>query len=182
MKGIARLLLSILIVLSLSLTGFAQEKIKSVDQLIFMKGNWTGTGWIIGKDRLKKTFSQSEIIKSKADNLVLMVDGLGLEIDSLGKITDRVIHKAFGIISYNKDRESVTMISFSEMRGRMESDFELIDKKKIRWSFKEANGATIRFTEDFTDDGKWKEVGEVSMNGKDWYQFFEMNLIRKSLK
>lgn len=37
----------------------------------------------------------------------------------------------------------------------------------------------IRFTEDFSKEGKWYEVGEMSMNNQDWYQFFEMNLTKE---
>tara|TARA_R110002050_G_scaffold158249_2_gene287522 strand:+ start:5096 stop:5644 length:549 start_codon:yes stop_codon:yes gene_type:complete len=181
MKHTLRLLIAISTGIFFSLSATAQENLPSVEKLSFMVGEWKGTGWMLGKDRKRKSFSQSEYIKSKANNQALMVDGLGYEIDSSGSVTDRVIHKAFGIISFNGEKESITMISFSELKGRMESEFVFIEEKKMYWSFKEANGATIKFTEDFSVADQWKEIGEISMNGKDWYKFFEMNLKRQTL-
>jgi hypothetical protein len=182
MKYTLRLLIAISIGIFFSLSASAQENVKSLEKLSFMVGEWKGTGWILGEDRTRKSFSQSEYIKSKANNQALMIDGLGYEIDSAGHVTDRIIHKAFGIISFNSEKESITMISFSELKGRMESEFVFIEEKKIYWSFKEANGATIRFTEDFSVPDRWKEIGEISMNGKDWYRFFEMNLNRETVE
>ena len=63
-----------------------------------------------------------------------------------------------------------------EMNGRMESSLMWIGDKKLQWSFKDKNGTTIRFTEDYSVENTWKEIGEVTMNGDDWYQFFEMTL------
>lgn len=169
-------LLLILIGIGYSFSGHAQSETEKLEQLSFMIGDWEGEGWILGRDQAKHSFHQTELIQPKADGMALMVDGLGFEIDSTGTITDRVIHKAFGIISYNEDRDMITMITFSEMQGRMESDIIFLDDRKLRWSFQAKNGSYIRFTEDYSTEGKWNEVGEVSMNGTDWFQFFEMNL------
>jgi hypothetical protein len=173
-------LVTLILALAGSVNGYTQENKNIMEELGFMAGNWKGTGWIMGKDRLRHTFSQTEIIRVKADNQALMIDGLGHATDSTGAVTDRVIHKAFGIISYNPDREMITMISFSEYKGRMESEIVFLEEdKKLQWSFKEENGGMIRFTEDFSTEGQWNEIGEISMNGTDWYQFFEMNLSRE---
>ncbi|QCK16118.1 DUF1579 domain-containing protein [Mangrovivirga cuniculi] len=175
-----RIIVLIIIGLNFTFSAYTQEKTESVDQLNFMVGKWDGNGWILGKDRIKKHFSQSEIIQSKVKGRALIVNGLGYEIDSTGAITDREIHEAFGIISYNNERKTVTMISFSSMKGRMESDMMILGEKKLQWSFKdEKSGATIRFTEDFSKENKWSEIGEVSMDGENWHQFFEMNLSKQ---
>jgi hypothetical protein len=166
----------IFIVLIFPVNGNSQELTKSTEQLGFMIGAWKGNGWILGKDRTKKYFAQSEIIQKKGNGKALMVDGLGHEIDSSGTVTDRVIHNAFGVLSFNKERETVTMITFSEMNGRMESDILWLGDRKLQWSFDAGNGSIVRFTEDFSDANQWKEIGEISMNGMDWYQFSEMSL------
>lgn len=158
---------------------YAQAPQHSLEHLHFLEGEWEGTGWILGQDRIRHSFHQSEVIQPKADYQALMVDGLGHAIDSTGTITDRVIHNAFGIISYNEDRDTITMITFSEMNGRMESDIVFLDERKLQWSFKAENGAIIRFTEDFSKEDSWNETGHISMNGEDWYPFFEMNLTRQ---
>ena len=151
--------------------------IKNVNQLHFMIGTWKGNGWIMTSDRQVKKFTQTEKINSKAGDSILLIDGLGYEIDSTGN-TNRIIHEALGIISYNPQKERVTMISFSKLGGRMESDIQLVGEKKINWSFiNKKSKRTIRFSEDFSTDGKWKEVGEISSDGVKWFKFFEMNLV-----
>ena len=153
------------------------DTVKSVVEISFMEGNWKGEGWIVGRDRIKKHFAQTETIQFKVGQQVLMVEGLGYAKDNTGTITRRVIHDAFGIISYNEIQDAVTMISFSTQNGRMEVPMMRIGDKQLQWSFKnEQSGGLIRFTEDFSEVGKWKEVGEFSINGADWYPFFEMQL------
>ncbi|MFK7750075.1 MAG: hypothetical protein AB8B65_16910 [Kordia sp.] len=165
-------------------TVFAQETPlpntpNTIEQLSFMKGTWKGEGWVFGKDGKANKFSQTEIIQSKVSNKILMIDGLGYAIDSTG-VTDRIIHEAFGIISYNSDKKSIVMLSYSGIGGEFTSNMTLIDDKKLQWSFvDERSKGTIRFTDDFSEKGKWVEIGEISMNGKDWFQFFEMTLYRK---
>ena len=161
---------------------FAQDTtapVTSVEAISFMEGTWEGSGWIMGKDRQRKTFSQKEIIQPKVHGQALVIDGLGYEVDAGGKQTDKVIHNAFGVISFNPELKKVTMITFSEMGGRMESELISLDNKKLQWGFKNPqNNSTIRFTEDFTEEGKWHETGEVSMDGKNWFKFFEMDLVK----
>ena len=41
------------------------DTVKSVEDLSFMEGDWKGEGWIIGQDRVKKRFVQSENIHPK---------------------------------------------------------------------------------------------------------------------
>lgn len=156
------------------------DTVKSVKDLSFMEGDWKGEGWIIGQDRVKKRFVQSESIHPKVGKQVLQVEGLGYGIDSSGNITDRVIHDAFGIISYNTELKAVTMISFSGKNDRMETAMMSVGDKRLQWSFgNESSGSIIRFKEDFSKEGVWKEVGEFSRNGTDWYPFFEMILMKQ---
>ncbi|MEO0727839.1 MAG: hypothetical protein AAFZ63_25060 [Bacteroidota bacterium] len=179
MGNLLKLLLIAMALLNFPSAAAAQTPTDSIGQLNFMLGEWQGKGWILGRDKQKRFFFQSETIQSKVNNRALMIDGLGYRIDSVGTVTDEVIHEAFGVISYNTERAAITMLAFSKLRGRMEADFTILEGKKVHWSFEEANGAVIRFTDDFSVPDQWKEVGEVSVNGKDWYPFFEMVLYRK---
>jgi hypothetical protein len=168
---------AIILFLSLiSVSCFAQEivvqdSLKNLEQLSFMKGTWTGDGWMfINKE--KKEFTQTETISSKVDNTVFMVDGIGYAKEN----KDKVIHNAFGVISYNIEEKSITMISFSSTGGKMENPITLIGDKKLEWSFKDEKGGTIRFREDFSEDGFWIEKGDYSFDGNNWFPFFEMRL------
>ena len=153
--------------------------IKNTKDLSFMIGTWKGEGWILGKDRKIKKFSQSEKIQPKADNSALMVDGIGYAIDGNGKITDKIIHNAFGVISFNNERKHITMLAFSKVSGRMESNLiplGTINEKKIQWTYVDSKrGFKVRFTEDFSDKNLWIEIGEIWIQNK-WSKFFEMKL------
>ncbi|WP_046757875.1 hypothetical protein [Kordia jejudonensis] len=153
----------------------SQDSLTTIDQLSFMKGTWKGEGWIY-VNRVKKQFTQTETITPKVDNTLLMIDGLGYDKEEKSK----VIHNAFGVISYSKEKQAMTMISFSSTGGKMENQMKLIGDKKIEWSFKNEQGGTIRFREDFSEEGVWLEKGEYSADGKNWFPFFEMRLEKQA--
>ncbi len=154
------------------------DTVYSIRQLDFMLGNWEGEGWIY-INRERKTFIQYEEIVPKADSSIMVVNGKGYAKEA-GVITDRVIHDAFGVISPNTAAGyGVTMLSFSTASGRLENQMYLIEEKKVQWSFQDERGGTIRFTEDFSQDGQWIENGEYSMDGKQWFPFFKMELHRQ---
>jgi len=172
----------ILIILYISFfcfVGFAQEttiqdSLIKIDQLDFMKGTWKGEGWIY-INRQKKEFTQTETIRSKVDNTILVIDGLGHDKEDKTK----VIHNAYGVISYSVEKKGITMISFASTGGKMENQMHLVGDKKLEWSFKDERGGTIRFQEDFSEDGVWIEKGEYSYNGEKWFPFFEMRLVKQ---
>lgn len=151
--------------------------INSVSQISFMEGTWIGDGWIM-MGREKKEFVQTETITPKVNNTILVIEGLGLSKDT--SLTQRqVIHDAFGIISFDKDNGRMMMTSFATTGGKTETELMLIGEKRLQWQFKAENGGTVRFTEDFTKDGEWIEVGEFSYSPDQWYKFFEMKLTRQ---
>ncbi len=148
--------------------------VESIEQLSFMIGDWEGDGWIMrGQER--EEFSQTESIKPKVNNQVLVIEGLGLAKEETG-ITDRVVHDAFGFISRDMESGSILMTTFATTGGKTESTIYLIGENKIQWQFKADNGGTVRFTEDFSKTNEWHAVGEFSFSNDNWFQFFEMNL------
>jgi len=164
-----------LLILSVTTTLWSQteqrkDSLVSIDQLGFMIGNWEGEGWIVGKDRAKKTFTQSESIVPKVNHTLLVIDGIGHSKEE----PEKVIHNAFGVISYNDSK--MTMLSYSTAGDKMENEMLLTGDKTLEWSFKDERGGTIKFSEDFSTEGIWKEKGEYSFDGENWFQFFEMTL------
>lgn len=161
---------------SFSQTTLKTDSIYNVNQLNFMEGNWVGKGWIIGRDQEVKNFSQQENVTTKISGNVLLIEGIGHAIDSTG-VTEKVIHQAFGLITFNPNLKCVTMLSISPIGGRMETILKQKGDKIIQWSFDgPRKGSIIRFTEDFSVDGIWNEVGEISFDGINWKTFFEMTL------
>ena len=147
----------------------------SLEPYMFLVGEWKGEGWIM-QGRERKEFTQTETIVPKVESSILVIDGIGYAKgeDSEEK---RIIHNAFGVISYNRELETFTMLSYSAINGKMETPLELIEENKMQWSFQDERGGTIRFSEDYSD-GVWKETGHYSPDGEKWFPFFEMTLKR----
>jgi hypothetical protein len=158
---------------------FTTDSLKTIEQLSFMKGTWKGNGWMM-INRERKKFTQNETISSRVDDKILVIDGIGHEDDST-QVTKKVIHNAFGVISYNEDKGLMTMLSISSTGGKMENELKLIGDKKLEWSFKDAKGGTIRFREDFSEEGIWLEVGDYSFDGEKWFPFFQMRLEKTNM-
>lgn len=174
MKTVITLFISLMSISCLAQKVEVTDTLNSLDQLSFMKGTWVGEGWIV-IDRVKKEFKQTETISPKVDNTVFMIDGIGYAKEN----ENQIIHNAFGVISYNSKTASMTMISFSSTGGKMENSIKLVGNKKLEWSFKDENGGTVRFREDFSEDGFWTEKGDYSFDGNNWFPFFEMRLKKK---
>ena len=158
---------------------FAQgeEKKPSIEDLNFMIGMWKGEGWIQSQSG-RKEFTQTESIRPKVEGKLLVVDGLGYGKGSPEEEA-RVIHNAYGVISFNEELQQLTMLSFATTGGKMENEMRITGEKTLEWSFKDERGGTIRFSEDFSHEGIWQEKGEYSPDGgKSWYQFFQMELKR----
>ncbi|WP_347924301.1 hypothetical protein [Pontimicrobium sp. SW4] len=97
------ILLLFISVSSVTQNAFKTKSLKTIDQVSFMKGNWKGDGWMMIKKERKK-FTQNETISSRIDNKILIIDGIGYGINK-GQETKKVIHNAFGVISYNEEKE-----------------------------------------------------------------------------
>ncbi len=169
-------ILTITVLLSIQYMSYAQnshavDSLKSIEQLYFMQGTWIGPGWIM-KGRKREEFVQNEVINPKIDNTILVIDGIGHAKEAEKKI----IHNAFGVISFNEEMNSMTMLSYSTAGKKMENKIKLTGYKKLEWSFKDERGGTIRFREDFSQEGLWIENGDYSADGVNWFPFFQMTL------
>lgn len=155
-----------------------EEKKPSIEDLNFMIGIWKGDGWIQSQSG-RKEFTQTESIRPKVEGKLLVVDGLGYGKGSPEEEA-RIIHNAYGVISFNEELQQLTMLSFATTGGKMENEIRITGEKMLEWSFKDERGGSIRFSEDFSEEGFWKEKGEYSPDGgKTWYQFFQMELKRE---
>ncbi len=56
---------------------------------------------------------------------------------------------------------------------------DVSENKFVRGFDVPQNGVKVKFTEVINEKGDWLEVGEVTRdNGKSWFKFFEMELIK----
>lgn len=152
-------------------TQLAQQKIKALDMMV---GNWEGTGYLTtptGKESSKVT----ESIQYKLNNTVIVAEGKGVAtIDG----AEKVVHDALGVISFNPFTQQYQMNSFIAKGMSTQAKFEIKDATNIVWWI-EAGPTTIRYSLTI-ENNTWVEIGERSMDGENWQQFFEMKLKKVS--
>jgi hypothetical protein len=141
---------------------------EAMKSLAVMDGVWRGPA----KTRLQSGeyhgVTQTERIGPFLDGSVKVLEGRGY--DDQGKVS----FNAFGTISYDPATQKYTLHSYAQ--GRV-GDFPLTVKSDgYIWEIP-AGPMTIRYTATIKD-GKWNEVGDYIVAGKDPDRFFEMNLQR----
>jgi hypothetical protein len=143
-----------------------QQAKEQISKLAFMTGHWEGTGWMMGQDRQKHHFTQTEDIQFKLDQTALLIEGKGT---SEGK----VIHNALAIVTFNKKDNNYTFQSHLATGRGGEFRAELVDNKFYWYP-----NANLRYIIYLNDKGQWYETGEMN-TGTTWFQFFEMTLTKK---
>jgi hypothetical protein len=138
-----------------------------ISKLAFLVGNWEGNGWLIGRDRKKSEFSQTEKIKFKLDSSLILIEGLG-------RADGKVIHNALALITFNKEEKNYSFQSYLQNGRKGNFKGELIDNK-FYWYPNEMTRYIIWLNE----KDQWYEKGEYNREGN-WFQFFEMTLNRTS--
>lgn len=136
--------------------------------LAFMDGVWRGTAWSIAPSGQKHTLVQTERVGPFLEGAVKVVEGRGYDADGT------MAFNAFATISYNPATKAYTMHSYAQ--GSV-GDFTLTPSADgFVWEIP-AGPMTIRYTA-VIKDGKWNEVGDRIMPGKDPVRFYEGNLQR----
>lgn len=148
--------------------------VAAIKRLDFLQGRWEGTGWIqMGPQRA--TFRQEEMVRTAAGGTVLIIDGLGRSADEGQK--GRVVHQAFGVLSFDAARQAFRWRAYRADGQEVEATPEVSENRFV-WGF-EGNGMKVRFTITKTDAGEWLEIGEMTRPGTaEPFKFFEMTLRR----
>ncbi|MEW6207810.1 MAG: hypothetical protein AB1631_05545 [Acidobacteriota bacterium] len=169
--------LSIVIVGLSTLVASAQTSSSAdMKKLDFMIGEWKGGGWMEYTPGRKELFRGTETVVSKLDGAVIQVEGLHYA-KRPGSDKETVIHNALGILSYDEQLKLYNFHAWLANGRYTKAEVKLIDKG-WQWGYADPRGATVRFTIRITEKGDWHEIGEVSLDGKTWRQFFEMNMQR----
>lgn len=136
--------------------------------LAFMDGVWRGPAMTTLPSGDKHAVTQTERIGPFLDGSVKVLEGRGYDAD--GKAT----FNALGIISFDPNTRGYSMRSYALGRS---GDFTVrrTDDGFV-WEIP-AGPTTIRYTAT-VKDGKWREVGDRIVAGKEPVRFFEMNLVR----
>lgn len=132
-----------------------------IKKLYFLIGHWNGAGWILGENREKHSFVQSELVAFKLDSTAILVEGLG-------EAQGTVIHEALAIITYDSSGGQYSFRSYLASGRQGVYPAEII-QDKFYW-YPDEN---MRYIIYLNEDGQWYETGEMK-HGGNWFQFFEM--------
>jgi hypothetical protein len=136
--------------------------------LDYMNGVWRGPAWTILPSGEKRNVTQTERIGPFLDGSVKVIEGRGYDPEG------KVAFNAFGTISFDPNTKAYTL--HSHAMGHV-GDFALTPSATgFTWEIP-AGPMKMRYTATIKD-GKWNEVGDRIMPGKDPVRFFEMNLER----
>ena len=119
-----------------------------IAQLDFMAGKWEGSGWMIGQDRQRHEFEQTEDIRFKLDDTILLIEGKGIS-------NGNVIHNALAIVSFDKEEDQYKFRSYLANGRKGEFKAELIDGKFYWYPMD-----NMRYIIEINDQGNWYEKGE----------------------
>lgn len=144
----------------------------------FLAGRWSGGGWIMLGPGKKQNFTGTETVALKLDGTVLVIEGLHKAAIEPGA-PEKVIHNALAVVSFDPTTKKFKFQSYLADGRNTAAEAEAPEKNTFIWWMKDARGGTSRFTITLDDKGDWVEIGEYSMDGKTWRQFFEMKMRRE---
>lgn len=136
-----------------------------------MIGDWTGEVSVTFPE--PRAVHQVEQIESEMDGLLLVIRGNGFEDASR---TGTPIFRAFGVISYNDQRQVYEFRAYNDGRA-VTAEARFLDNGSLQWTMN-FTPVIVRYTITLNGD-HWNEVGEMSRdNGVTWARTLEMNLTR----
>ena len=152
--------------------GPSPVELAAMKKLDFLAGKWKGTGETVLSPTEKHKFAGGEEIKTKLHGKALLVEGLFK--DETGKVA----HETLAIITYDAEHKIYRFNTY--LFNRPGGEYELhVEEKGFWWEMVNPGGPTIRFTMKITEKGDWNEVGELRMEGRPAFKFFEMNLTKE---
>ena len=173
-----RKLLLILLGIVISLVAFTQDfkaaAQKEMQKMSFMIGEWQGEGWVMTPGG-KEFSSVNEAISYDLDSTVISLRGVGMA-DKGG--VEVKVHDAIGVLYFDPFQRKFGMSSWISKGMHTDANVELLGEGKLKWWFEAGPAGTIRYTMTIANN-EWVEIGEMSQDGENWRQFFEMTLKRK---
>jgi hypothetical protein len=169
--------ISLLIIILMTITLMAQTpsvQLSEMKKLNFLVGKWKGEGWIEFGPGQRRTFTETETVESRVGGLVLVIEGLGKNKEGA------VIHDAFAVATYDKEAKVFRWQAYRAADGSYMNTEAQVTENTLIWGFHDARAGELRFTIKLNEKGQWFEIGEISLDGKTWYKFFEMTLNREA--
>jgi hypothetical protein len=173
--------LKIIISLTLLLSGtvtaqdFSTVCREQMNQLSYFAGRWKGEAKVTQQGGVVINVAQEETIEYKLDSLLLEVEGVGRKPTEPSNIS----FHALGYISYNAVKKSYEMKSFLKDGRQTDAYFTMVEKNRYDWGFDVPGGKIVYHIIIDPATRQWKETGEFSRDGTQWYPFYEMTLTKQ---
>ncbi|WP_373396138.1 hypothetical protein V8V91_15995 [Algoriphagus halophilus] len=106
MKNLFKIMLAIWILTGVQYQAFSQDvetdlvSKQAITSLQHLIGSWSGSGWMMGADRQRHEFTQTENIQFKLDSTAILIEGQG-------KAQDQIIHNAMAIITFGEKKITI---------------------------------------------------------------------------
>jgi hypothetical protein len=145
-------------------------------KLNFLAGQWKGESWTEFVPGQRSASQGTETLQYKLGGLLLTIEGVHRRKsqDSEG---GTVVHSAFAVVSYDEKAKRYLFQAYTD-RGTYTDAEAKVGDGGVDWGFRIPQFGEVRNTIRLNEKGQWFEIGEVSQNGKDWRNFFEMTLDR----
>ncbi len=139
-------------------------------------GVWKGSGWVMREDGARAEFTRVERVEPKVAGAVLLLEGEGAVAGDTSEA--RVARQGLAIVHYDDRAGSYRWSGHDAARGATDAELKPVEGG-FEWTMhSEDLAASIRFTI-LVDDHRWREVGEVTTDGRSWNTFMEANLERQ---
>jgi len=134
----------------------------------FLVGKWSGQARMLRQGGEWIEAAQTEDAQFKLDGLILTIEGVGRAL------TDgKPVLQAFGILSYEDERQSYKLRAFNDGRF-LETDVQLIeDGRGLTWGFtlgEYRTSAVLRMDE----KNQWTEIHEIAIGAQPPRKFMEV--------
>lgn len=143
-----------------------------MEKIAVLVGTWEGEGWMQRGPGDPSHFTSHELVESRLDGRVLLVEGR-----HHAKEGEESVHHALAVLSYDPTTQGYRFSSYLA-DGRSGDYPARWDEGNLVWTIATPNG-TVRYTITVEGD-RWQEIGEHSVDGETWRQFFAMNLTRRA--
>lgn len=140
-------------------------------------GEWNGKGSMRMGGGEPKTSEVKEQVESKLDGTIIVMEGIGKSRNEKTQ-KDTVVHHAFGVLSFDPQSNQYKLKTFLKDGRSTDAWFNVTGTNSYQWGFETPKGK-IRYNISIDPVAKiWKESGEFSSDGNQWWPFFEMNLAK----
>jgi hypothetical protein len=147
-----------------------QAQREAMRKLAFLTGKWTGEANLLRGPTEFVELLQTEEAQFKLDGLILVIEGVGRAASG-----GQPLLQAFGIISYDDERETYHLRAFNDGRF-LETEVKLLEQGKgMTWGFALGEIKTKTVLR-INERGEWTELAEIFIGSQSPKKLLELTV------